>query len=219
MCWNSDISLNTFLFACFALTFIYVTNTFTKYKSPTFKNPLIYLFLFEVASMQFIEFFLWRNLNNKNINKQLSILASFVIILQLITLILIVKNNHIKYTLLIVLALTFCGFYLYSTFTNNINFSTSIGENGHLVWEWMNFKGFENIFLIIFLSLYIIPSLLIDNSIITLFLMISLLASLIFYYKYKTWGSMWCWGINLFLLYFIVDILILKPFYEYNGLC
>ena len=35
--------------------------------------------------------------------------------------------------------------------------------------------------------------------------------------KYNTFGTMWCWSFNLFLLYFIVDILIIQPF-EY-GLC
>jgi hypothetical protein len=52
MCWNQDISLNTFLFACSALIFIYLASTYTKYKSDTFKNPLVYLFLFEVAEFE-----------------------------------------------------------------------------------------------------------------------------------------------------------------------
>jgi len=30
---------------------------------------------------------------------------------------------------------------------------------------------------------------------------------------------MWCWLINLLLLKIVIDILIVQPFYEYNGLC
>jgi hypothetical protein len=57
MCWNQDISINTFLFACLSLLFIFLTNKFTKYKTKTFDNPLVYLFFLVVASMQLIEFF------------------------------------------------------------------------------------------------------------------------------------------------------------------
>jgi hypothetical protein len=219
MCWNSDISLNTFLFACFALTFIFITNTFTKYKSSTFENPLVYLFIFEISLVQFIEFFFWRNLKNKDVNTILAKVMSHVIIAQIATLILMVKTEYLKYPLLLVLAVTYLAIVYYSSFIGNIKFHASVGENGHLVWEWMNFKGFENIFLFIFLLLYIIPTMLLDNIKLALLLMVSLFASLFFYYKYKTWGSMWCWIGNVFLLYFVVDILLIKPFYEYNGLC
>ena len=220
MCWNPDISINTFLFACLALVFIYIANTYTKYKSPAFKNPLVYLFLFEVASIQLIEFFLWRNLKNKTVNTHLSKLAANIIILQLITLILMVHSGgYLKYTLLLILAITYFAVVYYSEFTGNIQFHTSVGENGHLIWEWARFKGIENIFLVIFILLYLIPVVSIDNAPLMYLIMGSLFVSLFFYYKYNTWGSMWCWIANLFLLYFIADILLIQPFYEYKGLC
>jgi hypothetical protein len=46
-----------------------------------------------------------------------------------------------------------------------------------------------------------------------------MIVSFFFYFKDGTFGSMWCWVINLFLLYFIVHILLIQPFLEYNGLC
>ena len=232
------------MFACLALVFIYVTNNYTKYKSPAFKNPLVYLFLFEVASMQLIEFFLWRNLKNKTANTNLSILAAHIIILQLITLILMVHSGgYLKYALLLILAITYFAVVYYSKFTGNMKFHTSVGENGHLIWEWARLrsipdskreeyeysperlgrvgriKGIETIFVGIFILLYIIPVVSIDNAPLMYLIMGSLFASLFFYYKYNTWGSMWCWIANLFLLYFISDILLIQPFYEYNGLC
>jgi len=51
MCWNADISLNTFIFGLFSMIFIFITNTYTKYKTQTFNNPLMYLFLGVVISM------------------------------------------------------------------------------------------------------------------------------------------------------------------------
>jgi hypothetical protein len=219
MCWNPDISINTFLFACLALVFIYLANTYTKYKSPAFKNPLVYLVVFGVASMQLIEFFLWRNLKNKNVNRYLSIIAANIVVLQLIALILMVNSRYLKYALLLILAIAYFAVVYYSKFTGNIQFYTSVGENGHLIWEWASFKGIERVFVGIFILLYLIPAVLIGNTPLTYLIMGSLFISLFFYYKYNTWGSMWCWIANLFLLYFIADILLIQPFYEYNGLC
>ncbi len=82
MCWNKDISINTFLFGFLSLCFIYYANTYTKYKSSTFKNPLVYLFLLTVISIQLIEYFLWKNLNNISKNAFYSRLASFIIFIK-----------------------------------------------------------------------------------------------------------------------------------------
>jgi hypothetical protein len=219
MCWNEDISLNTFLFACLALLFIFFTNSFTKYKTKTFDNPFVYLYFLEVAAIQLTEFCLWRNLKNKSMNELFSKIASFIIFVQPLTLMLIIPNIIIKRALVFIYLIYVIGYFGYRGIYNPIIFHTSIGTNGHLSWEWMNYKGYENVFLFIGLLFYLIPVLLIDNFFITLFSIISLITSLFFYYKYNTFGTMWCWSFNLFLLYFIIDILIIKPFYEYNGLC
>jgi hypothetical protein len=219
MCWNPDISINTFLFACLALLFIFFTNTFTKYKTNTFDNPLIYLYLLEVAAIQLTEFFLWKNLKNKSMNELFSKITSFIIFVQPVTLMLIIPNISIKWALVFIYFTFMMVYFVYRGIYNPIVYHTSIGANGHLSWEWMNFKGYENIFLFIVLLFYVIPVLLIDNFFITLFSIISLITSLFFYFKYNTFGTMWCWSFNLFLLYFIIYILIIKPFYEYNSLC
>ena len=220
MCWNPDISINTFIFSCLTLSFIYFTNTYTKYKTPFFDNPVVYLFFLAVVSMQLIEFFLWRNLKNKDMNKKLSKLASFFIILQQIFIILLIPSSHIRYSILsfYILFILFFVFY-YKRYISPATYHTSIGKNGHLSWEWINYKGYENIWLFIFLLFYIVPALLINNLMLTLLIIITLLFSLFFYFKYNTFGTIWCWSVNIFLLYFIVNILLIKPYYEYNGLC
>lgn len=217
MCWNSDISLNTFIFGIFALLFIYITNTYSKYKSHTFDNPIIYLFILEVLSIQLLEFFLWKNLKNVYINKLISTIMGCIIITQPATLILMIDNINIK-KILFLLYILF-GFIVLLYKSNPINFHTTVGKDGHLIWEWLNHKGYANILLAIGLLFYVIPLIYINNSLLILFVFTSLLISLIFYFKYKTFGSMWCWLSNTFLLYVIIDILIIKPFIEYNGLC
>jgi hypothetical protein len=184
-----------------------------------FDNPLVYLFLFEVALMQLIEFFLWRNLKDKSINKSLSRMAVCTIILQQITLMIMIPNLMIRYSMLLVYVVLFFIYIQYRRAYNPIHYHTSIGKNGHLSWEWMNYKGYENIWFFVYLSFYILPLLAIQNIAFSLLLIIPLLLSFSYYFKYNTFGTMWCWSLNLFLLYFIVDILIIKPYYEYNGLC
>jgi hypothetical protein len=219
MCWNADISINTFLFACFSLIFIYLTNTFTKYKLVEFKNPIIYLFLFAVAIMQLIEYFLWKNLNNMSMNILLSKIASYIIFIQPLIIMSMIPIVNIKY-LLIVIYILFITIYLqYKMLYNPIHFYTSIGKNGHLSWEWMNLKGYENIFFIIYLILEITALLFINNVVISSFIIILLFLSLFYYFKYNTFGTMWCWATNFILLYFIIKILIILPYYEYNSLC
>ena len=217
MCWNKDISINTFMFSFLALLFIFFTNTYTKYKTSSFKNPLVYLFLFAVVLVQLTEFFLWKNLNNKINNYYLSKVISFLIFIQMFLLILMIPNLKLRYMILILFIMVFTIYY-YMYKGNNLSY-TYVGKNGHLSWNWMNYKGYDNIWLFVWLLFYIIPCLLLNNFILSLFVLSSMVFSLFFYFKSNTFGTMWCWSSNLLFLYFIVDILIIQPFYEYNGLC
>lgn len=226
MCWNEDISLNTFLFSCFALVFIYITNTYTKYKTPFFENPLFYVFAFLVASMQLLEFFLWRNLGNKKRNTQLSKAGLLLLFSQIFVLILIVENPVYRYSLLSFLLLWTFGLFLY-TQSHPIVFKTR-ESGGHLSWDWVIIPGVSRfmdlVLLTIGLLLYFVPFALIKGNQKSKVLLI-LLGFFLYLFCYlvakkdRTYGSLWCWAINLFFLYFIVDILLIQPFYEYNGLC
>jgi hypothetical protein len=226
MCWNEHISMNTFLFSCFALVFIYITNTYSKYKTPLFDHPLFYVFAFLVASMQLLEYFLWRNLHDKKWNTLLSKAGLLLLFSQLFVLMLIVENPLFRYSLLIFLFLGSFVLYVYSQ-RHPIVFKTR-EAGGHLSWDWIVFPGISpwmNLcILTIGLLLYFIPFFLIkgnQNSKMQLIL-VSIFLYLFCYLvgkKDHTYGSLWCWAINLFFLYFIVDILLVQPFYEYNGLC
>jgi hypothetical protein len=209
MCWNPDVSITTFLFSCFTLIFIYVTTTLTKYKHPFFKNKFMYLFVFLVACMQLVEFFLWRNLNNRY-NEFFSRIGSFVLLCQQVCLMLMIPNPFTRHIMFLLYGVLLVCYWVYQRLHSPIYFHTSIGKNGHLSWEWINYNGYEQVFLIVGLLFYIIPALLISNPTLSLF-MFPYLAVSLYYYKDKTFGTMWCWGSNFFLLYFILDILVLHP--------
>ena len=68
MCWNQYVSLNTFIFSVFVLLLIAFNNKYSNYKLNEFKSIYVYFFIMSFALMQFIEFILWRNLNNQLIN-------------------------------------------------------------------------------------------------------------------------------------------------------
>lgn len=216
MCWNEDISINTFVFACLTLVFIFFTNTYTKYKTHTFDNPLMYLFILAVSAMQLIEYFLWRNLKNAHINRFFSTIAACIILLQQFILILVIPNSTVKYGMLVAYLLVLFIHVVYRQIYGPFHFYTSVAENGHLSWEWMNYSGYGQIWFAIFLLFYILPILAINDSALLAISIGSLVISSIYYFKYNVFGTIWCWSINLFLLYFIVDILFIKPYYEYN---
>jgi len=222
MCWNKDISLNTFIFGYFALSFIYITNTYTKYKTPTFDNPLTYLFMFAVISMQLTEYFLWKNIKNKSLNQYYSKISWLVVVSQPLILMFMIPG-WMRYVMLGFYGLFSLTFKLFFPKFGNAEFHTSVGKNGHLVWEWMSSKEplKDNLIYvhIICWLFYIIPLLLIQNTWLTVFSIGSLLLSIFFYYRQGTFGTMWCWSVNLFLLYFIIHILLIQPFLEYNALC
>ena len=218
MCWNADISINTFLFSCFALSFIYLTNTYTKYKTPSFDHPLVYLFFGLVVSMQLLEYFVWKNLNNNRVNTLLSKLISANVMIQPFIVMCMIESSLIRYTLMGLYVFFVIVFRLYKVYVNPFVFQTSV-HKGHLKWEWIQNKGIDVAMQWTYLAFYVAAFLLITNPLLTLFGLCSMFLTFYLYFKDGTFGSMWCWFLNIFLLYFIVDILLIQPFLEYNGLC
>ena len=82
MCWNTSVSLNTFVFSMFVLLFIIYNNTYTEYKIKELQNIWLCLFLASFIFMQLIEYFIWRNINDKYYNKLFSILGTLLIFSQ-----------------------------------------------------------------------------------------------------------------------------------------
>ena len=54
MCWNAEVSLNTFAFGIFILGMVIYNNTYTQYKIIRFRNEWMYLFLFSLIKQYFL---------------------------------------------------------------------------------------------------------------------------------------------------------------------
>ena len=102
MCWNENVSLNTFLFSGFVLMLIIYNNSFTKYKIPELNNKWMYLFIASFVFMQLLEFFIWRNINNAFYNNLFSIFAVLLLFIQPIASIMLITNMQIRKSLLMI---------------------------------------------------------------------------------------------------------------------
>ena len=194
MCWNETVSLNTFLFSLFGINFAYFNSVINGYE---------YLFYYSFISMQLLEYFAWKYLNNKKINRLLSQLGMFLIIIQPILFILIPNNLEFNIkALLITLYIIFLVMFLlfYGVFTN-IDFSMVKASNGHLAWNWLKNAPYCNLLWLLF---FLVVLLLIKKYFLFAMYLITFLAIYYTYYKSKTWGSLWCWIANIMAIFLIV---------------
>ena len=193
MCWNSKVSLNTFLFSLFGISFALFNNVIGVFG---------FLWYLSFISMQLLEYFAWENLNDKQMNKMLSQIGLFLIIIQIP--LFIFMWNDIKHELKLILVglysmFVFCIFYF------PIDFSMHKAPNGHLAWNWLNFPI---IIYIIWLSfafgLFLYQKKYVEFSI----YLIIVLAVYYTYYKTHTWGSLWCWIANILALRLILQVFV-----------
>jgi len=199
MCYNAEVSLNTFIYGCVSAIIVYYLKVIP---------PQGILILMSVTFMQFIEFLTWTYYDNPKINRYLSILAFSTIVIQLILLNYFLpdkKSSRILLTLLFVFAVLFIIFQL-----RFVDFRMRIGKNKHLSWYWIDLPL---IWIIIGLSFYIIPALLGKKKTTLLFIISILSVSIYYHWKYKTWGSMWCYFSNIAWIFLIVKsiVILIKP--------
>lgn len=191
MCWNANVSMNTFLLGIFAILLGLKNNLLTPYES-------IYYLLF--MSMQLVEYVTWNHLNNQSINTLMSKLGMMIIVmLPFVGIITFSKRNHHIWFLLSVYML----FLLFVFPFQNTDFKMSRAENGHLAWHWLNVPFWiPIIYFFIWLSPFILQARFVRiliNSVIFFVIYAT-------YLKSSTWGSMWCWIGNVFSLYIIASV-------------
>jgi len=80
-------------------------------------------------------------------------------------------------------------------------------ENGHLKWSWIDLP-LPFILIIIFLYLY--PTSKSKTKISFVLTLITITISLYNWFKYKTWGSMWCYIANFLWAIIIIYSIIKK---------
>jgi hypothetical protein len=196
MCWNAEVSLNTFIYGTIAAIIVLSLN----------KIPIrTILLVYTVSLIQLMEYFTWKNINNNEIVHYLSITGAFILLLQ----VLLISNNNLKnkeqlFSYIFIFILTIIAFY--HNFENK-KFHMEKGENGHLKWLWADLPI---PLLISGLLLWIYPPIRNKNYISTLFIITTLTISFYYYYKYKTWGSLWCYFGNLFWILLIIKSIYLS---------
>jgi hypothetical protein len=196
MCWNAEVSLNTFIYGTIAAIIVLSLN----------KIPIrTILLVYTVSLIQLMEYFTWKNINNNEIVHYLSITGAFILLLQ----VLVISNNNLKnkeqlFSYIFIFILTIIAFY--HNFENK-KFHMEKGENGHLKWLWADLPI---PLLISGLLLWIYPPIRNKNYISTLFIITTLTISFYYYYKYKTWGSLWCYFGNLFWILLIIKSIYLS---------
>ena len=190
MCWNAEISIRTFLIGTIsAIICLYLD------KIPV---PVIVVSL-SFTLMQLLEYFTWTYINDKPKIYYLSIFGLLLIFAQLLLMCYYVKNKKIQKGLfigLIIYVMAYCMFVLPKT-----KFSMKKGENCHLKWEWLDIPP---IFALGLVAFYIIPVLFSGNYAGVIFTSITVCISLYNYYKYKTWGTLWCYFSNFIWSFFVL---------------
>ena len=191
MCWNAEVSLNSFIFGVISFIITMSINTI-DYK---------YLLLpLTVSSMQLVEYFAWKNINDKEAIAIISLMGMSLILLQIV--IINITVLHGKELIIILILILLASLVILTYVINNNKLRMEKGVNGHLMWHWADIP----IPLLIFiLSFYFYASFRNNGKfrLIIILAFILLLISIYSYYRYKTWGSMWCYYSNYGWIFFI----------------
>ncbi len=199
MCYNATVSLNTFIFGVSVAILAHYTKIIPYYGI---------LILLSITSMQLLEYFAWTYYDNPLINKILSLIGLFIIFIQVLLLNYYYPDPK---TSKILLSFMFIFILLFLIFEfRNVNFSMKKGKNKHLIWYWLDLPI---IWIIIGITFYLIPVFLTKNLSIIISTIVILSISLYFYWRYKTWGTMWCYFSN-----FLWIFILFKIIYKYINL-
>jgi len=154
--------------------------------------------------MQLIEYFTWKHLHNKKINRLLSQLGFFLIFLQPILSILI--PNNVKFNIKATLITLYLIFFFLIFFSIKNDFSMTKAPNGHLAWNWLKYPPLVVLLWITFLLVILLYA---KKYILFAIYALIFLAIYYTYYKTNTWGSLWCWIANG-----LAVLLIIRTFFK-----
>ena len=216
MCWNQYVSINTFIFGIFGLLLIFLNNKYSNYKIDVFNNSYAYLFMLSFIFMQLFEFILWRNLDNKLINKIVSTFGFLLLSIQPVTSLLLLENIQLRNKLLAIYSIPAFIFAIYNIYVTKIH--TVISPSGHLAWRWTFYKnGLLQWFVIPFYLFFLFFSLLYNKYYKSLLILFLYFLFIYYFGKDGSSGSIWCLSVNSVILYFVFQILIVMPINEITN--
>jgi hypothetical protein len=218
MCWNKQVSLNTFIFSFGVLLLIIYNNLFTQYKIKELNNFWIYIFLSSIIFVQLLEFFIWNNMNNPFFNQLFTTLVIILTLLQPVFAIILITNQKLRENMLSFYTFTAIPFVIYLFNTTKIE--SVVSSLGHLQWGIPKNKSsrimnyFSYLFLLVWLFCMLFPLFYIKNYFLLLLGIFTLLVSVYYYYKDNSMRSLWCWLTNIVSIYYACYLLFYLPFYK-----
>lgn len=202
MCWSAEVSLQSFSIGIFAVFAAYINGL----PLPTT------IFCLTIVFMQLIEFFVWTFYNNKVVNFIASMAAVQLLWLQPVASILTLESKYILTALQVYIGLSILGFLWPKDKPLDELYRMAQGGNGHLVWNWLQKDNRTYLGLFVYFIFLLGPLLLRKQWILLGLATLTLGVSLYSFYKENTWGSMWCWIVNLIVVGISLNqILISKP--------
>lgn len=210
MCWNKEVSLNTFLFSSSVFLLILYNNRYTFYKIPDFNRFWICVFIGIVILIQLVEYFIWINVDNLFYNKLFTFLAMTIIFFQPITTMMNIKNEKIKKMMIISYL---CLMIPYILMNYNKNIYSTVSPKGHLSWNLMNYENkFAKIIGLAWLFFFLFPLFYEEYNVGFIF---GILTLLVIYYNYindNSVESMWCWVVNSIMIYYAGYLMFYLPY-------
>lgn len=210
MCWNKEVSLNTFLFSSSVFLLILYNNRYTFYKIPDFDKFWIRMFIGIVILIQLVEYFIWINVDNLFYNKLFTFLAMTIIFFQPITTMMNIKNEKIKKMMIISYL---CLMVPYILMNYNKNIYSTVSPKGHLSWNLMNYENkFAKIIGLAWLFFFLFPLFYEEYNVGFIF---GILTLLVIYYNYindNSVESMWCWVVNSIMIYYAGYLMFYLPY-------
>jgi hypothetical protein len=211
MCWNSAISLNTFIFSAATLAFIAYNNAYTKYKIPEFvQNPWLYVFFLSTLSMQLVEYFIWTD-NATIVNQISSIVGSLLLIVQPVFLSLSISNASIG-RLLAISYSVFAVLFVLAKYPGNLSkFSTKKTEDG-LQWDWYDNYEYQWLHYVSYWVVTLICAFYLPTYLaVAIFGIVAVAIARWWNTQRFLWGSKYCWGFNALSFYYLYRIMISMP--------
>jgi uncharacterized membrane protein HdeD (DUF308 family) len=160
--------------------------------------------------MQLIEYFIWKNIDKPTLNSFFSVLASCLLVMQPMASIMLLPPN-IRIKVMIPYLLLAIPFFIYR-YNTKPQFS-SVSKLKHLHWNTILYND-EPIPIVIWLSFFLLPLLYRGSVLGFLFSSLTMLIMVYYYYRDRTFGTMWCWIVNIVMIYFAFYLLFYLPFYK-----
>ena len=195
MCYSAEVSLGTFLFVELICIFLWV-------RDRRIDRPVA-LILTVVVFMQFLEYLIWTNQECNAVNKAVTAILPYYLLLQPVFISIILytmkAGNGALYPLIVATSIPIL---LLCTQLPSRGECIKVGECGHLDWNFDNGGimkvsiGISVVVIWYFLSLFYTCATLKGGlaPLITALLALSLFVSSV-YYK-RVWSSVWCHAVN-----------------------